>query len=73
MVWPPFGSLEMLVAPLGATWAPKGLSLGSLVPPFCSLGMPVFSFGHLGLPRGAWHDFGSKIDFGAFAMPAHQK
>ena len=43
-LWPPFASLEMLVGPFGATWAPKDFSLGSLWHFFGSLGMPVGPF-----------------------------
>ena len=51
----------MLVGPFGATWAPKGLYLGSLWHPFGSLGMPVGPFG-TPLPSGAWMDFEEKMD-----------
>ena len=55
-------TLSSLLGPFGAPWAPKGLSLASLWPPFGSLGAPWGHLGHLGLPRGAWDDFGSKLD-----------
>ena len=55
-------TLGLLLGAFGAPWAPKGLSLMSLWPPFGSLGPPWDHLGHLGLSRGAWDDFGSKID-----------
>ena len=53
-------SLARLCASFWAPWAPKGLSLASLGLPFGSLGSPWSHLGHLGLPRGAWTDFGRK-------------
>ena len=47
----------------GAPWAPKGPSLASLWSPFSFLGTPWGHLGQLGLPRVAWDDFGSKMDF----------
>ena len=44
-------TLGFLLGAFGAPWAPKG-----------SLGTPWGHLGHLGLPRGAWDDFGSKMD-----------
>ena len=55
-------TLGLLLGPFGAPWASKGLSLASLWPPFGSLGTPWDHLGHLGLPSGAWDDFGSKMD-----------
>ena len=55
-------TLGFLLGPFGAPWAPKGHSLPSLWPPFGSLGTPWGYLGHLGLPNGAWDDFGSKMD-----------
>ena len=55
-------TLCFLLGAFGAPWAPKGLSLTSLWPPFGSLGTPWDHLGHLGLPRGAWDDLGSKMD-----------
>ena len=55
-------TLRLLLGAFGAPWAPKGLSLTSLWPPFGSLGTPWDHLWHLGLPRGAWDDFGSKMD-----------
>ena len=55
-------TLGFLLEAFGAPWAPKGLSLVSLWLPFGSLGAPWDHLGHLGLPRGAWDDFGSKMD-----------
>ena len=55
-------SLGFLLGAFGAPWAPKGPSLASLWSPFGSLGNPWGHLGHLGLPRGAWDDFGSKMD-----------
>ena len=55
-------SLARLWASFWAPWSPKGLSLASLWPPFGSLGTPWGHLGHLGLPREAWDDFGSKLD-----------
>ena len=55
-------TLGFLLGAFGAPWAPKGLSLASLWPPFGSLGTPWGHLGHLGLPRGAWDGFGSKMD-----------
>ena len=46
----------------GVPRSPKGFSLASLWLPFGSLGTPWDHLGHLGLPRGAWDDFGSKMD-----------
>ena len=55
-------TLGFLLGALGAPWAPKGPSLASFWFPFGSLGTPWGHLGHLGLPRGAWDDFGSKMD-----------
>ena len=55
-------TLGFLLGAFGAPWAPKGPSLASLWSPFGSLGTPWGHLGHLGLPRGAWDDFGSKMD-----------
>ena len=55
-------TLGFLLGAFGAPWAPKGLSLASLWLPFGSLGTPWGHLGHLGLPRGAGDDFGSKMD-----------
>ena len=64
-----FGSLELILLSLArlwasfwAPWAPKGPSWASLWPPFGSLGTPWGHLGHHGLPRGAWDDFGSKME-----------
>ena len=46
----------------GAPWATKGLSWASLWRPWGTLGTPWGHLGHLGLPRGAWDDLGSKMD-----------
>ena len=54
-------TLGCLLRAFGAPWAPKGLSLASLWPPFGSLRTPWSHLGYLGLPRGAWDDFGSKM------------
>ena len=55
--------LGFLLGAVGAPWAPKGPSLASLLlSPFGSLWTPWDHFGHLGLPRGAWDDSGSKMD-----------
>ena len=55
-------TLGFLLTAFGAPWAPKGPSLPSLWSSFGSLGAPWGHLGHLGLPRGAWDDFGSKLD-----------
>ena len=55
-------TLGLLLGPFGTPWAPKGVSLASLWPPWGSLGTPRGHLEHLGLPRGAWDDFGSKMD-----------
>ena len=55
-------TLGLLLGALGAPWAPKGPSLASFWSPFGSLGTPWGHLGHPGLPRGAWDDFGSKMD-----------
>ena len=55
-------TLGFLLGAFGAPWAPKGPSLASLWFPFGSLGTPWGHLGHLGLPRGAWTEFGSKMD-----------
>ena len=55
-------TLGILLGAFGAPWAPEGLSLPSLRPPFGSLGTPLDHLGHLGLPSGAWDDLGSKMD-----------
>ena len=55
-------TLGFLLGPFGAPRAPKGLSLASLWFPFGSLGTPWGHLGHLGLPREAWDEFGSKMD-----------
>ena len=55
-------TLGFLLGALGAPWAPKGPSLASFWFPFGSLGTPWGHLGHLGLPRGAGNDFGSKMD-----------
>ena len=55
-------TLGLLLGAFGAPRAPRGLSLASLWPPFGSLGTPWDHLGHLGLPSGAWADFGSKTD-----------
>ena len=52
----------ILLGSFGAPRAPKGPSLASLWLPFGSLGTPRGHLEHLGLPRGAWDDFGSKMD-----------
>ena len=54
--------LDFLLKAFGAAWAPKGPSLPTLWSSFGSLGTPWGHLGHLGLPRGAWDDFGSKMD-----------
>ena len=54
-------TLNLLLGAFGALWASKGLSLASLWLPFGSLGNPWGHLGHLGLPSGAWADFGSKM------------
>ena len=51
-------TLASLLGPLGAPWAPKAFSLVSLWLSWDAVG----PFGHLGLPNGAWADFGSKMD-----------
>ena len=53
-------TLRLHLGAFAAPWAPKGLSLTSLWPPFGSLGTPWDHLGHLGLPRGAWDDLGPK-------------
>ena len=55
-------TLGLLFEPCGAPRAPKELSLASLWLPFGSLGTPWGHLAHLGLPRGVWDDFGSKMD-----------
>ena len=55
-------TLGVLLGAFGAPWAPEGVSLASLWPPFGSLGTPWDHLGHLRLPSGAWADFGSKMD-----------
>ena len=55
-------TLGFLLGSFGAPRAPKGLSQASLWPPFGSLGTPWGHLGHHGLPRGAWDDFGSKME-----------
>ena len=55
-------TLGFLLGAFGAAWAPKGPSLASLWPPSGFLGAPWGHLGHLGLPREAWDDFGSKMD-----------
>ena len=55
-------TLGSLLGAFGAPWAPKGPSLASLWSPFGSLGTPWGHLGHPGLPRGAWDDFGSKME-----------
>ena len=55
-------TLGILLGTFGAPWAPKGPSLASLWSPCGSLGTPLGHLGHLGLPRGAWDDLGSKMD-----------
>ena len=55
-------TLGLLLGPFGTPWAPKGVSLASLWPPWGSLGTPRGHLEHLGLPRGARDDFGSKMD-----------
>ena len=55
-------TLGILLGAFGAPWASKGLSLASLWSPLGSLGTPWGHLGPLGLPRGAWDDFGSKMD-----------
>ena len=55
-------TLGLLLGLFGAPWAPKRLSLASLWTFFGSLGMPWDHLGHLGLPSGAWDDFGSKME-----------
>ena len=66
--WFPLGVFGPHFAFLGATlgliltaWA-RGLSLASLWPLFGSLGTPWSHLRHLGLPRGAWDDFWSKME-----------
>ena len=55
---PPLASLGM---PVGAPWAPRGLSLGSLWPPFCCLGVLLSIFWAPWAPKGSSGDFGSKM------------
>ena len=55
-------TLGFLLGAFGMPWAPKGPSLASLLSPFGSLGTPWGHLGYPGLPRGAWHDFGSKME-----------
>ena len=55
-------TLGFLLGALGAPWAPKGPSLASFWSPFGSLGTPWGHLGHPGLSRGAWDDFGSKME-----------
>ena len=55
-------TLGFLLGALGAPWAPKGPSLASFWSHFGSLGTPWGHLGHHGLPRGAWDDFGSKME-----------
>ena len=55
-------SLCFILGAFGAPWAPKGPSLASLWSPFGSLETPWGHLVHLGLPRGAWDGFGSKMD-----------
>ena len=55
-------TLGFLLKAFVAPWAPKGPSLLSLWSSFGSLGTPWGHLGHPGLPRGAWDDFGSKMD-----------
>ena len=55
-------TLGFLSRPFGAPRAVKGLFLASLWLLFGCLGTPWVYLGHLGLPRGAWDDFGSKMD-----------
>ena len=64
LLWVALGLLgatfRLLLGAFGAPWAPKGVSLASLWLPFGSLGAPWGHLGHIGLPRGAWTDFGRK-------------
>ena len=55
-------TLGFLLGAFGVPWAPKRPSLASLWCPFGSLGTPWGHLGHHGLPRGAWDDFGSKME-----------
>ena len=55
-------TLGFLLGAFGAPWVPKRPSLASLWFPFGSLATPWGHLGHLGFPRGAWDDFGSKMD-----------
>ena len=55
-------TLGFLLGALGATWTPKGPSLASFWSPFGSLATPWGHLRHPGLPRGAWDDFGSKME-----------
>ena len=51
-IWDPFGRLGL---PRDSPWSHFGL-------PLAPLGCRWDHLGHLGLPSGAWDDFGSKID-----------
>ena len=55
-------TLGFLARAFEAPWASKGPSLPSLWSSFGSLGTPWGHLGHPGLPRGAWVDFGSKME-----------
>ena len=62
-------SLELILLTLGRLWASfwdplgrLGLTRGSPWRPFGSLGTQWDHLGHLGLPSGAWGDFGSEMD-----------
>ena len=48
--------------PFGSLWGALGSQGASLWSPSGSLGTPWGHLGHLGLPRGAWDDLGSKMD-----------
>ena len=53
-------TLGVLLGPVRAPWAPKGLSLASLCFLLAHLGCRWAPLDHLGLPSGACDGFGSK-------------
>ena len=67
-------TLGLLLGALGSRGAFLGVTLASL----WLLGTPWGHLGRLGLPRGAWDDFGSKMDpipskWLSSSAPAHKK
>ena len=54
--------------PWGRFGLPRGPPWRHFGPPLGSLGIPWGHLGHVGLPRGAWDDLGSKMDVNSVTL-----